>query len=299
MTPTTSTLADPDHLWQAALGELALQMTRATFDTWLRDTRYVGIDEDTHTLVIAAKNGYAVEWLENRLMVVIQRTLQRLTSNGTTARFVVAPPPPPRPAPPAPSNDSDPSAPTPDDTWTPPDFDPSDTKKVAGWIPLPEYATLFWAPLLGVAAWRIWELVRRNDKRREKSALTPPLRFSIPQLARLIPCAQQTITGRNVRCEPDAPGAQHLEARGGRGRIGGVSELIWARHYPGALEILERAGLAEIERSGQRKGAAVTISVLVNLPLLHPSQVDALPADLQAAHDHWIGEHGMDPAAWL
>jgi hypothetical protein len=297
---------DPQQLWSHALTELELQMTRATFDTWLRNTRCIDYADDT--LVIACMNSYAVEWLENRLYPVIQRTLGRLTENGTRARFIVEQQQP-RPGDKQHliEHESQPEIvqamekiyTRESEKWDEPDFDPSDTKKVAGWIPLSEYATLFWAPLLGAAAWRVWELVRRNDKRREKTEFTPPLRFSVPQLAKLVPCAQQSLTGRNVRCDPDRPGAQQIEAHGGRQRISsGEPELIWAVHYPGALEILEREGIAEIERIGKRKGAVVIIAVRVNLPLLHPSQVEQLAADLQADHDRWVGEHGLDPVAW-
>ena len=79
---------DSQKIWQAALGELELQMTRATFDTWLRDTRSIG-KEGENTLVIGVKNGYAVEWLENRLYPVIQRTLNHVVGEPTEARFVV------------------------------------------------------------------------------------------------------------------------------------------------------------------------------------------------------------------
>jgi len=80
--------ANPQRLWQATLGELELKMARATFDTWLRDTHAIGI-ENEDTLVVGVKNGYAVEWLENRLYPVIHRTLSRLTDHNVEARFVV------------------------------------------------------------------------------------------------------------------------------------------------------------------------------------------------------------------
>jgi chromosomal replication initiator protein len=78
----------PQRIWQAALGELELKMARATFDAWLRDTHCIGIENET-TLVISVKNGYAVEWLENRLYPVIKRTLTRLSDQDVEARFVV------------------------------------------------------------------------------------------------------------------------------------------------------------------------------------------------------------------
>ncbi len=79
---------NPNRLWQAALGELELQMTRATFDTWLRDTRCLGCEAED-TLVIGVKNGYAVAWLQNRLYPHIRRTLYRLAGKEMHAQFVV------------------------------------------------------------------------------------------------------------------------------------------------------------------------------------------------------------------
>ncbi len=91
---------DSQKLWQAALGELELQMTRATFDTWLRDAECLGM-ENSNVLVIGVRNGYAVEWLENRLYPVIKRTLYHIADEELEMRFVVwegnqqTPPPPP------------------------------------------------------------------------------------------------------------------------------------------------------------------------------------------------------------
>jgi chromosomal replication initiator protein len=63
------------RLWQAALGELQLQMTRATFDTWLRGSRVIAVDCDKLTVLV--RHAYAVDWLQNRLLPVIRRTLDR------------------------------------------------------------------------------------------------------------------------------------------------------------------------------------------------------------------------------
>jgi chromosomal replication initiator protein len=61
--------------WQATLGELQLQMTRATFDTWLRGSRVITCEDGIFTVYV--RHAYAVDWLENRLLPVIKRTLQR------------------------------------------------------------------------------------------------------------------------------------------------------------------------------------------------------------------------------
>ena len=76
-----------DQVWSAALGELQLQMTQATFDTWLRDSRLLKYEDGT--FVIGVKNGYAKDWLEHRLLATIKRTLARLTGRTVAVKFVV------------------------------------------------------------------------------------------------------------------------------------------------------------------------------------------------------------------
>jgi hypothetical protein len=89
----TITLADGQvqpvaQFWRKALAELELQLTRATFDTWLRGSVCVGLADPT-TLTVQVKNTYAVEWLSHRLAPVIQRTLTRLAGQACSAQFVV------------------------------------------------------------------------------------------------------------------------------------------------------------------------------------------------------------------
>lgn len=76
-----------DQIWPAALGELQLQMTQATFDTWLRDSRMVKYEDGV--LVIGVKSGYAKDWLEARLLPTIKRTLARLTGQTVEIKFIV------------------------------------------------------------------------------------------------------------------------------------------------------------------------------------------------------------------
>ena len=76
-----------DQIWPAALGELELQMTQATFDTWLRDSRLLKYEDGM--FVVGVKNGYAKDWLENRLFATVQRTLVRLIGKTVEIKFVV------------------------------------------------------------------------------------------------------------------------------------------------------------------------------------------------------------------
>jgi chromosomal replication initiator protein len=85
-------------IWNATLGELELQMTRATFDTWLKDSRLLSYEEGE--FVVGVRNDYAKDWLENRLKDTILRALTSILGEEAQVRFVVwsdeliAPPPP-------------------------------------------------------------------------------------------------------------------------------------------------------------------------------------------------------------
>jgi len=76
-----------DTAWTATLGELELQMTRATFNTWLRDARLLTNEDSEY--VIGVRNDYARDWLDNRLKETINRTLSSILGEPVTTRFVV------------------------------------------------------------------------------------------------------------------------------------------------------------------------------------------------------------------
>ena len=76
------------QVWQAALGELELQMTRATFNTWIKPVAAVSWDRDT--FVLGTPNGYIKDWLENRLYAPIHRTLSGiLEQKQLNVQFIV------------------------------------------------------------------------------------------------------------------------------------------------------------------------------------------------------------------
>ncbi|MCA9978056.1 MAG: ATP-binding protein, partial [Anaerolineales bacterium] len=77
----------PEAAWKATLGELELQMTRATFNTWLKGARLLACDNQEY--VIGVRNDYAKDWLDNRLHDTIARTLTAITDQEISIRFVV------------------------------------------------------------------------------------------------------------------------------------------------------------------------------------------------------------------
>ena len=76
-----------EEIWQAALGELQLEMTRATFDTWVKPTSLVSYQAGE--MVIATPNQYAQEWLSKRLCSTVNRVLTGITGRSMQATFVV------------------------------------------------------------------------------------------------------------------------------------------------------------------------------------------------------------------
>ncbi len=77
----------PHELWQRALQQLELQLTQNTFNTWLRATE--GLAMDDGMLTVSVPNNYARDWLGKRLLPTIQETLQRLTGRDVACAFVV------------------------------------------------------------------------------------------------------------------------------------------------------------------------------------------------------------------
>jgi chromosomal replication initiator protein len=96
-------------LWEAALGQLQLQVTRPNYETWLRDT--VGVSLGDGLFTIAAPSDFAVEWLSTRLHGLIAKTLSSVVGHPVKLAFAVAGAPPvpqssqpaPPPEPPYPS----------------------------------------------------------------------------------------------------------------------------------------------------------------------------------------------------
>ena len=73
--------------WKAVLGDLQVQVTRPTYDTWLKDTD--GISISTDLLTVGVATSFASEWLERRMYQLIQRTVQRVTGRPLEVQFQV------------------------------------------------------------------------------------------------------------------------------------------------------------------------------------------------------------------
>jgi chromosomal replication initiation ATPase DnaA len=84
------TTANPAATWTATLGQLEMLVTRANFDTWLRDT--IGLRHEDGQFVIGAQNDFATEWLATRLRPLITKTLARVLGHAIDVAFEVVRP---------------------------------------------------------------------------------------------------------------------------------------------------------------------------------------------------------------
>ena len=79
---------DAKQVWRAALGELQVSLSPANYETWLRDTQLVDVDEQRFK--ISVPNGFAKDWLETRYRSLISQTLARIVGYSVQVEFVVA-----------------------------------------------------------------------------------------------------------------------------------------------------------------------------------------------------------------
>ena len=76
-----------EQAWQAVLGQLQMDMARASFDTWVKDTRLVTYEDGV--IVIGVPNAYARDWLESRLLSTVTRLLTGIMNRTVSVRFIV------------------------------------------------------------------------------------------------------------------------------------------------------------------------------------------------------------------
>ncbi len=76
-----------ERFWEAALGQLQLEMPRAAFDTWVRDAELLTYEDGT--FIVGVQNAYAKDWLEDRLRSTVTRVLTGISGRSADVRFVV------------------------------------------------------------------------------------------------------------------------------------------------------------------------------------------------------------------
>ena len=83
----SSRTQQPGQIWDAALGELQLQVARPAFETWLKDTD--GVAHGDGEFVVGTSNAFVSEMLEHRMYPLIERAIEHVIGEPTSVRFQV------------------------------------------------------------------------------------------------------------------------------------------------------------------------------------------------------------------
>jgi chromosomal replication initiator protein len=70
---------EENKIWQAALGELELTLSKANFTTWFKNTFIASLEPDN--IIIAVPNTFTKAWLEKKYHSAILKALQKITGN--------------------------------------------------------------------------------------------------------------------------------------------------------------------------------------------------------------------------
>lgn len=77
-----------EELWQAALSEIELSISKANFITWFKNTSILS-NKDGH-IIISVPNGFAKEWLENKYNLYILRALRNIQEDIKTVSCAIS-----------------------------------------------------------------------------------------------------------------------------------------------------------------------------------------------------------------
>jgi hypothetical protein len=81
-----SDVGDVQDAWTQLLAEMRLQMTRVTYDMWLRGSEIVKVEGGIASVLV--RDAYAADWLEARWLVPIERTLGAIVGQQVSVRFL-------------------------------------------------------------------------------------------------------------------------------------------------------------------------------------------------------------------
>jgi chromosomal replication initiator protein len=76
-----------EQAWQAALGQLQMDLPKASYNTWVRGAELITYEDGS--FVIGVKNAYARDWLDSRLSSTVTRMLTGIMNRSVEVRFIV------------------------------------------------------------------------------------------------------------------------------------------------------------------------------------------------------------------
>lgn len=76
-----------EQAWQAALGQLQMEMSKSAFETWVQPASLITYEDGV--FVLGVPNAYARDWLESRLTSMVTRLLTGMMNRTVSVRFVL------------------------------------------------------------------------------------------------------------------------------------------------------------------------------------------------------------------
>ncbi len=75
------------ELWQVALGEIELSISKANYITWFRNT-YILTKKDDQ-IIIGVPNAFTKEWLENKYNKIILKALKNVCKDIKNVTYIM------------------------------------------------------------------------------------------------------------------------------------------------------------------------------------------------------------------
>lgn len=75
-------------VWEKALAMIETKLSKPSFETWLKSTKAIALDDDT--LFISAPNEFSRDWLESRYAQLIVETLYEITGETMKVKIVTS-----------------------------------------------------------------------------------------------------------------------------------------------------------------------------------------------------------------
>lgn len=323
MTISVNETSDLASVWKATMGELELQMTRATFNTQLKGAQFVQAKDDV--LIIGVRNELVVDWLENRLKGTIERTLTAVAGRPLTCQFVVHSDDPYLRDDTPPKIESQPIA---------PDTEPQHNGNGNGHFPL--HPDGYGGNLTMDARQELLQRIRAREEPGRGRPLQLPMEVAAPpDDGAVIDLVEDDPLFAHVR-------TSHYAVRFWRPLIGVIPFSLWellrsyhffVKHHNGewpsikllmdslgisrhvllgraackgreaqigAIEVLEREGVLQHHTKGDgRHQVHYFTRVRQQLPILTPYQVNQLTELKQEEHRRFLSYYGFNEAKWL
>ena len=80
---------DAQQAWKATIEQLKSELPKASFDTWVKQCKFIGWDELSSTMTIGANNAFACDWLDSRLKSTVINKLTGMLALAVNVEFKV------------------------------------------------------------------------------------------------------------------------------------------------------------------------------------------------------------------